>query len=197
MAIKANSPRNQVIYNLEASEFTFHQTGSQLFGGMNELSDYDFYAEDSSEIQAWLLAQGFELHFLAYNDDPQIVSVYRHVEGIDVQLVEDIAKKTLVQDILKEYHVLDFPTMDYHLVATNLSQEQLKIATLAEWHYKRQQKSQAKTIWQAMYAIADAIEKRMEEHFNTLMAQYISKQHDIPKELQELTNSIANFAGKE
>lgn len=96
------------------SNFTFILTGSRKFGGARTDSDYDFYTEDSANTRDYLLSVGFTELIAsvdlakAYPDDPNVCAVYRWQSGIhqiDVQLVRDVKRKAIVEEIIYMTHV--------------------------------------------------------------------------------------------
>lgn len=105
---------------LDEAPFEFFPTGSRFFGGANATSDYDFFAEDTPEIRAFLEGQCFSVDNKAYEEDSLVVTVYRTdpgyysteqqnpdmvvpgFEGFDIQLVKNVEAKLLVQRILKD-----------------------------------------------------------------------------------------------
>lgn len=77
----------------------FYGTGSRVFGGWEEESDWDFFAADDPDIEVLLLKLGFKKVRDSYHSRFTI-TVFRHECKIDVQLVSDVAAKQKVQRIL-------------------------------------------------------------------------------------------------
>jgi hypothetical protein len=120
------------LHNHPTIEFIL--TGSRAgLNATHELSDYDFYAKDTPETRTYLETCDFSLLTIAYQGDPQITCVYRHKHApVDVQLTNDVRKKTLVQDVIKKHR----------LVA-------------------HQYKSFASSVWSAMYELLDRKEEAL------------------------------------
>ena len=98
-----------MVQKLVNSSFEFHPTGSRFFGGSRLDSDWDFMIANSSEVENFLIQNGFEdLSTEEYNDDPLIDKVYRY--GIvDVQLSSDVERKLHVQKVLKRLYPHGLP----------------------------------------------------------------------------------------
>lgn len=71
-------------------------TGSSFFGGAGRGSDFDFYAQDSVEVRARLLAEGFRPLKQTGVCGPNVIAVYRKGEGsrhIDIGLTRSFERK--------------------------------------------------------------------------------------------------------
>ena len=91
-----------VMEEMVYSSHIFHLTGSRYFRHAESLSDYDFFTQDSPEVRAWLLGQGFgpvSSDFKAYPDDPNIAEVWEK-GAVQIQLVRDVNGKIKAQNIL-------------------------------------------------------------------------------------------------
>lgn len=103
---------------MQNSSYKFHLTGSRFFGKATQVSDWDFFCENSQEIRNFLRDLGFrELsktkrfgkdavkvtsYEFAYVDQ-NVAEVWRHkLYQIDVQLQKDVGLKLTAQNILKE-----------------------------------------------------------------------------------------------
>lgn len=99
------SGKDAVLFALNQSSFTFYLTGSRFFGGNSSTSDHDFYVDGSKDyvnLETFLRSIGFYLDFEtedSYTDD-LIMAVFKHPEGVHVQIVRDIEAKTDVQNTL-------------------------------------------------------------------------------------------------
>lgn len=95
-----------VLKSMEESQFEFFLTGSRYFGGIHEGSDYDFFVNENSGVEEWLLQHEFKLDLDSmYNGDPTFVKVYSlnlNEGSIQVQLIkhDQFAKKQIVQRLL-------------------------------------------------------------------------------------------------
>lgn len=90
----------------------FYLTGSRFFGGVTDISDWDFFALYSIELRSQLRDYGFENNAdETYSGDTEIIEVLskncidpdtdRPVK-IDVQLLKALEKKVAVQEALKK-----------------------------------------------------------------------------------------------
>lgn len=104
------------VLKLEHSAFEFYATGSRFFGNqVTESSDWDFFAENSNEIQIFLEDLGFKLVSESnnYACDETIANVYRYVPVVsdkgltqlDVQLIHrnQFRNKIATQTFLKKF----------------------------------------------------------------------------------------------
>lgn len=133
-------PAYQIIELLERSSFTFHLTGSRFFGTARPHSDWDFFTQQSPEVEDFLEDHAFtrvnemEENALtrAYQGDVNIARVYEK-DDVQVQAVKDVRLKEVAQMIL-----LDLPP--------SVSQAFLRAKTRAEtrswwtWAYKMAEK---------------------------------------------------------
>ncbi len=98
----------QVLKAFEEGPHEFFLTGSRYFGGYHAGSDYDFFVQESAEVEAYLRGLDFvEDTDAQYEDDPSFVKVMTLVtaEGIvQVQLIKSklFARKQLMQRLLKD-----------------------------------------------------------------------------------------------
>jgi len=99
-------PVKSIILELEKAPFDFHLTGSRFFGGALPNSDWDFFAENNDSIIVFLRELGFKVLTEGYKDDPQVAVVYRHNDGIDVQLTDHIVLKKDAQKYIYQSGVL-------------------------------------------------------------------------------------------
>lgn len=95
---------------LDRSPFDFYLAGSRYMGCARPDSDWDFIAQDSTEIRKHLVTLGFEPLFEEY---PIVagntVEVYQRVlEGhkVQVQLQRDVNVQRTIRDIIKT-HMLE------------------------------------------------------------------------------------------
>jgi len=98
--------------SLSDSPLTFFLTGSRFFGFSNENSDYDFFVQDSEEVNGILRAWGFvevpRQGTISYHD-MQTIKVFRKIVKeqngttiqIDIQVVRDYGLKIMAQNILQ------------------------------------------------------------------------------------------------
>lgn len=102
----------EVVAIMENKEFIFYLTGSRYFGGFNQWSDWDLFAEDTEEIRQYLLDSGMQENTLErYKGDALNPSIFVLNEGwgsrqIHVQLYVKIDVKIKAQKIvpyLKDY----------------------------------------------------------------------------------------------
>jgi len=91
---------NLVLFELQAAPFDFYLTGSHYFGGVRSDSDWDFFTESRDGLTDFLKSLGFERYAESYADDPQIALVYRHLQGVDVQIVADVQRKLNAQNLI-------------------------------------------------------------------------------------------------
>ena len=90
----------------------FYLTGSRFFGGVSDISDWDFFALHSEELRSQLLDYGFEPNNNeTYSSDTEIIEVLSktcidpgtgRLVKIDVQLLKALEKKAAVQEALKK-----------------------------------------------------------------------------------------------
>ncbi len=101
--VTVESPVRQ---QLISSRFVFTLTGSRFFGGYTANSDWDFFIQESGEVERFLSSIGFlPLSFTNYKDE-LTSKVYRHSqEKIDVQLVKNSVIKLRAQEILYNIQV--------------------------------------------------------------------------------------------
>lgn len=92
---------------LEESSYEFFLTGSRLFGGYRQNSDYDFFVQEGKEVESYLQELGFvEDTGASYDDDQSFVKVLtlNTNEGVvQVQLIKRdmLARKELAQRLLQ------------------------------------------------------------------------------------------------
>ena len=88
--------------HLAASEFDFFLTGSRFFKtSYCEQSDWDFYVQDTAEVETFLLKLGYSSS-LKYDDRFTTCVMTKEEAGvkIDIQLVRDATLKTKAQKLL-------------------------------------------------------------------------------------------------
>jgi len=84
----------------------FYLTGSRFFGGAADSSDWDFFVENSAEIDYWLRTHEFIPETETDYDDSnlliasQAAAVWIHPARIHVQIVIDAKKKNIVQNAI-------------------------------------------------------------------------------------------------
>jgi hypothetical protein len=80
----------------------FVLTGSRFFGDSNLGSDWDYFTQNTPEIEEWIKNKGGLLLSLSIYTDRHTVKVYRLlIEGlamIDIQLVKDVNTKREAQN---------------------------------------------------------------------------------------------------
>ena len=122
-----------IIRFMSTSSFTFHLTGSRLFGGATETSDYDYFAQDSDELRNKLEAFGLDNitdHYTITepeakeaNRDWDIAAVYRYKREdgfqIDVQLVHDYNRRKAIVRGMKLLGILPTMPKEYRWNAWN------------------------------------------------------------------------------
>lgn len=98
------------IETIEASKFQFILTGSRYLECAKKESDYDFFAQDSLDVRAFLNLMEFEELKAPipakgadpmYSLDPSVRSVWR-LGKVDIQLVEDFELRIKMQTVIKE-----------------------------------------------------------------------------------------------
>lgn len=68
-----------ILNSMEKSSFEFHLTGSRLFGGATENSDWDFFAMNQPGLDNWLETNGFERKGIEYGpNDFAVPNDLRH-----------------------------------------------------------------------------------------------------------------------
>lgn len=87
---------------LSESQFRFYLTGSRYFGSTTSTSDWDFFVADTPEVTNWLTNNGFSLVEGAYNNDPNITTVYAK-DDYHIQLVADVKNKLYSQIAIAEF----------------------------------------------------------------------------------------------
>lgn len=80
---------------------TYHLTGSRFFECEGLASDFDFFVQEDSTVGSFLVENGFEIISKTPYDDSQVVSVYRHPFGVDIQIVKSAEIKHNAQELLK------------------------------------------------------------------------------------------------
>ena len=128
--IKGFFENNNIFSEMENSFYTFHLTGSYYFGKVKPNSDYDFFANYSSEIVSFLESLGFyKKSFSTYSDNNTVCVMHCNGEfSIDVQLVHDALHKLKIQKVINEH---------FKNIYNNLTKEQRK------------------DFWNSMYSICD------------------------------------------
>lgn len=101
---------NSIVKALEDSEYRFYLTGSRLFRGATE-GDWDFFTTNCPQVESFLIHLGFEElsnneHYPQSDNVQELVSVWRHPDGVDVQLVVGAEKKAAIQNVLTSTFVL-------------------------------------------------------------------------------------------
>lgn len=82
---------------LHNSIYLFYLTGSRFFQKYAEGSDWDFFVEDSPGLVEYLESVGFLKSSKGTYASKEILAVYKHREGVDVQIVVNAAAKEKVQ----------------------------------------------------------------------------------------------------
>lgn len=95
--------RIHILAKMESSSFDFHLTGSRAFGNFRSESDYDFFAENNSTLQTFLVNIGFNLLSASKYNDRHTIRVYHHPTEIDVQIVKSVSQKLEAQIKLKNF----------------------------------------------------------------------------------------------
>lgn len=98
----------KVLTQLAESKLDFHLTGSRYFGNATQLSDWDFFCQDSKQVRNFLVSLGFKVGGQGTDYlDNQMAFVYRHPEAlVDVQVVHEVLVKQIAQLLVdtKEIH---------------------------------------------------------------------------------------------
>lgn len=96
----------EVVMNLGKAPETCYLTGSRAFDPYPlhpKSRDYDFFSKDTKKMREWLQENDFTiLSEGIYAGDPQLVIVYHHDLGVDVQLTDDPVRKLALQKIIKD-----------------------------------------------------------------------------------------------
>lgn len=97
---------------IQKHQHPFYLTGSRFFGGVTDISDWDFFALYSEELRSQLLDYGFEPDDNdTYSIDTEIIEVLSkncfdpgtgRLVKVDVQLLKALEKKAAVQSALKK-----------------------------------------------------------------------------------------------
>lgn len=89
------------------SPVSFYLTGSRFFGNATSTSDWDFMAEDSSEVETLLIQNGFTRVDVDNYSDFSITKVFAHIQcNIHVQLIR---KDYLRRKIAAQHFLTNFP----------------------------------------------------------------------------------------
>jgi hypothetical protein len=102
-----------ILHDVEG--FDFYLTGSRYFGTESSDSDWDFFTTDSEVLRDWLRVCGFKRITAGDRDYPgqdnqqELIDIYKHPEGVDVQIVQDVVKKQIVQSAIKESGIFNSP----------------------------------------------------------------------------------------
>ena len=114
--------KDPLLARLDDSPFVFYLTGSRFFTPKetNDLTDFDFFVEDSEEVRSFLIKKGFFCQYGAHNyqDDwcIDVFSSYKKTSGvdikirkIDIQLIKPAAgidSKIAIQFLLYKYELI-------------------------------------------------------------------------------------------
>ena len=111
--------------HLEGAPFDLFLTGSKFFGNAKEGSDWDFYAEYSAPLEAYLKREGYIVS-CEYEDYFTVKVLTRRAHGlkIDIQLVQDVELKTKAQIMLAPY--IKRVSKEYHKVLWDMVFKWLK-----------------------------------------------------------------------
>lgn len=94
-----------MVQKLIQSPYQFHLTGSRFFQFNRPDSDWDFFVQYSFEVKEFIVGLGFE--FVEGSDnkytDFSNINIYRHPDGVDIQMVLDEKVKDTVQNFIKLY----------------------------------------------------------------------------------------------
>ena len=90
--------------------YEFYPTGSRFFGEATEQSDYDYYTLSTSQVRKDLKKAGFIEQYdeNAYNLHDEEVVVVLHKENVDVQLVQDLARRHLAIQAMSDPYVKSY-----------------------------------------------------------------------------------------
>lgn len=108
-----------IVEEMEKSEFDFYLTGARFFGSATEESNWEFFAQNSTEITEWL-----EKHSIVKEDTVCIltndvlevkhmvgvVEVHNKITRVFIHLVDNLKKKILVQNRLFNVYGKLMPT---------------------------------------------------------------------------------------
>ncbi len=87
---------------LHTTGISFYLTGSRIFGGVRDDSDYDFFTQESALTKLWLERNGFKrTEWTHYGTDVAVTDVYIYDDvevQIHVQLVTNTIKKLAAQE---------------------------------------------------------------------------------------------------
>lgn len=102
----AIAPADDIVTQLEASQFTFYLTGSYYFGCATPDSDVDFMVQDSPETEEWLVSVGFqrmgEKNESKYTNDGPTHAVYEN-GNVQVQLIYNVQAKRAARTALAQW----------------------------------------------------------------------------------------------
>ena len=94
-----------MVQKLIQSTYQFHLTGSRFFQFNRPDSDWDFFVQYSFEVEQFIVGLGFAFVEGSDNNytDFSNIRIYRHPDGVDVQMVLDEKVKNTVQNLIKLY----------------------------------------------------------------------------------------------
>ena len=95
----------------------FYITGSRYFGNVRDESDWDFFVQDSEEVQQYLVAIGFQCQATSYYiGDKGISSVWAHPNlPIHVQVVKNAEEKNRKQQAIYNLIGRNFTRLPKHI----------------------------------------------------------------------------------
>ncbi len=97
-----------VFFAMANSEYKFYLTGSRFFGTQQQNSDWDFFVQKTISIDNDLSGMGFKREEKPSYIDPICDTVWKHPDGIHVQVVDDGRLKETAQLIIQNNNLLRF-----------------------------------------------------------------------------------------
>lgn len=108
----ANANKSVKSFNEQVHDLPemFYLTGSKFFGNYTARSDTDYFAEYSEELLQKLICKyNFEVDTqeTSYHDRNLAAVLYNNSDNVHIQLVYDVQKKLLIQELIKHYRLED------------------------------------------------------------------------------------------
>lgn len=102
--IEGKTLLQEILFKMNASEYCFVLTGSRYFVTNSPTSDYDYFTEDTNDVRDFLYRNSFGNARKGMYDDVSVSAVFRHPEGVDVQLLKEgmVQRKRDAQRKFKE-----------------------------------------------------------------------------------------------
>lgn len=105
LEVSKPSQREVILNELQDSTHEFYLTGSRFFGNCREDSDYDFFT-DIETSEDYLRSLGFSHRPSITYNDLNLIRVFTHPSGIDIQFIRDLKSKIVAQNIIRDFDLL-------------------------------------------------------------------------------------------